>query len=196
MERIGLRYSTPDTLVEMAHYDDDIPHYLYWRDFKSAYYSPLHYADSYEVMLLRGLRGEVTIAGNSFQFAGNRLFAIPPNIVHDLRVERGDGFMYVFHANFQFLKQYVNIEKIFSYRGMDINDICYDIPEVEEGWRIFRDIIRHDGWSCFLCSADICTTTTYQNVSILIPTITPCKGWWTGPTPTSLKKLTLTRPPK
>ena len=37
MERIGLRYNTPDTLVEMAHYDDDIPHYLYWRDFKSAY---------------------------------------------------------------------------------------------------------------------------------------------------------------
>ena len=144
MERIGLRYNTPDTLVEMAHYDDDIPHYLYWRDFKSAYYSPLHYADSYEVMLLRGLRGEITIAGNSFHFDGDRLFAVPPNIVHDLRVEKGDGYMYVFHANFQFLRQYINIEKIFSYQGMDISDICYDIPEVEEGWRIFQDIIRHD----------------------------------------------------
>lgn len=145
MSRIGLRYNTPTTLVEQSHYDLDIPHYLYWRDFKSAYYSPLHYAESLEIVLFRNAKGTVTIGGHSFPYDGRHVFVIPSNIVHDVFVEKCSGMMYVFHSNFNFLDSYLNVRNIMNYAGTNIHQLDYICPAYDEIWTQFEGLIEHDG---------------------------------------------------
>ena len=48
---------------------------------KTPYHVPLHYSDSFEMILFKNAKGQVTINGNSFPFDSNQVFVIPPDIV-------------------------------------------------------------------------------------------------------------------
>lgn len=145
MSRIGPRNYTPSNLLEDAYYDDDRPHYLYWRNARTPYDAPLHYADTVEIILFRNITCTMHIAGQTYHSNGNACFYIPPNVVHDLCGAQGDGTIYVFHCNFHYLDNYINLRYILEKNGVELQQLNSECTHLfDQIWSCFNQLIDDD----------------------------------------------------
>lgn len=78
--------------------------------------SPLHYGDTVEFTLIRGIEGEMTVNGRLYELEYENVFFIPPGHLHSSVFRKGgkkDGDMIsAFHVNLEPLSKYINIKNI------------------------------------------------------------------------------------
>lgn len=78
--------------------------------------SPLHYGDTVEFTLIRGIEGEMTVNGKPYELEYENVFFIPPGHLHSSVFRKGgnkDGDMIsAFHISLEPLSKYINIKNI------------------------------------------------------------------------------------
>lgn len=100
--------------------------------------SPLHYGDTLEIVLLRGIEGEMLINGKSFRIEGKRIFIIPPGTLHAATYftggKRSEDIIAAFHINIDALRPVLDIEQLLSLDQRSLftlPTVCKDFDEVQ-----------------------------------------------------------------
>lgn len=87
--------------------------------------SPLHYGETIEIALSRGIEGETYINGKRFVFERENVFFIPPRQPHTSFYKKGgsgDGDMIAaFHINVEALALYIDVKKLLLADGRGLS---------------------------------------------------------------------------
>lgn len=104
--------------------------------------TPPHYADTIEVLLCCGVKGEIYIGGHCEEFYGKQVFYIPPRVVHSIFYKKNDGYVKVLKINIEQLKTAVDIENLLKYQNK--NFLCFPtcVPCFDE-ISIISDIFKN-----------------------------------------------------
>lgn len=117
----------------------------------------LHYAPSIEILLCKGVKGQVSIGSDSFSVEERDVFYIAPNVVHSTIFAPGSGEIYIFQLSLEHFKQYLDIEKLLKSKEKTVFDIPCRVSKIYDEMYavIFNDIYarREDK---VLCMAGIC----------------------------------------
>lgn len=98
-------------------------------------YSPLHYSDTVEILLIRGIKGEVVINGRPFTLEEKNVFFIPPQCPHASVFRQGgekEGDMIIaFHVTPAALAHFLDIDRILSADNLGLFPLsvaaeCFD----------------------------------------------------------------------
>lgn len=144
-QRICYGKNTPVTFLENLHFTRECPYRVRKKDFQNDDIAPLHYADTLEIGVCRGIRGEVVIGNERLAVDGDAVYAVPPGAVHATSFSRGAGCIYVLQISPEALKELVNIELLFSQCGKSLGAIphlCRDVDTIHD---LVRQLIRMDG---------------------------------------------------
>lgn len=144
-QRICYGKNTPVTFLENLHFTRECPYRVRKKDFQNDDIAPLHYADTLEIGVCRGIRGEVIIGNERLTVDGDAVYAVPPGAVHATSFSRGTGCIYVLQISPEALKELVNIELLFSQCGKTLSaipHICQDFDTIHD---LVRQLIRLDG---------------------------------------------------
>ena len=144
-QRICYGKNTPVTFLENLHFTRECPYRVRKKDFQNDDIAPLHYADTLEIGVCCGIRGEVLIGSSRLTVDGNAVYAVPPGAVHATSFSRGTGCIYVLQISPEALKELVNIELLFSQCGKTLSaipHICQDFDTIHD---LARQLIRLDG---------------------------------------------------
>ena len=99
--------------------------------------SPLHYGDTLEVVLTRGIEGETFINGRRYEFAYENVFLIPPRYLHTSNYKKGgsrkEDMICAFHINIEVLASVLDIKKVllhdektlFSFPIRSLRFLCH-----------------------------------------------------------------------
>ena len=77
-QRICYGKNTPVTFLENLHFTRECPYRVRKKDFQNDDIAPLHYADTLEIGVCCGIRGEVLIGSSRLTVDGNAVYAVPP----------------------------------------------------------------------------------------------------------------------
>lgn len=88
--------------------------------------SPLHYSDTVELVLIRGIGGEVTVNGRRYDLDHENVFYIPPKQLHASVFRSGgsgEGDMIrAFHINLELLAPFADLKKLLLADGKTLFD--------------------------------------------------------------------------
>ncbi len=144
MKRIGKTDFTPTNLFEHRYFDADIPYSLRWSTYPNNHIVPLHYAETLEILLMKDIAGKIMIQGEQYPMKGNMVFVIPPYAMHSMTVTGGSGVQFCFKLSFREMDRYINLEKLLSSNGCELNQLMHVCPDYEGIWKVFKDIIAFD----------------------------------------------------
>lgn len=136
--RISYGKNTPATFRENLQFDSSCPYRIRRKDFQNDDIAPLHYADTLELGLCCGIRGDVVIGSEVLRVDGNAVYAVPPGAVHATSFERGPGFIYVIHVSPSALSGLVDLERLFNQEQKSI----HRIPAFCEGFQEIHDLVQ------------------------------------------------------
>ncbi|HIT34608.1 MAG TPA: helix-turn-helix transcriptional regulator [Candidatus Faecousia intestinigallinarum] len=145
MQCVYLGDNLPNSFEEQLFFSKEMPYRIHIKHFQSEDIVPLHYADSIEILLCDGLRGEIVINANRFPLGGKQLFIIPPYTIHANSIYPGNGVMYVFKISFHEMGQYLLLENYLKVCGCRLDQLLYQAPAYDEVFSIVQFLIRHDG---------------------------------------------------
>lgn len=113
----------PSSFVEDLAYDMQNPYRISVKRFAADEMTILHYADSVEILIADGLKGEVVINDIRFTLGGQQVFVIPQNIVHRTIIEKCGGTLYVLKLHMRSLQSLLNVEALTD--GRLLNEVDY-----------------------------------------------------------------------
>lgn len=143
-QRISYGKNTPVSFRENLYFDALCPYRIRVKDFQNDDIAPLHYADTLELGLCCGIRGEVLIGGERLRVDGNAVYAATPGAVHATSFERGPGRIYVLHVSPAALKELVDLELLFRQEQKSIDQIPASCEGFEELYALVQQLILTD----------------------------------------------------
>lgn len=144
-QRLFYGKNTPISFQEVWAFDADCPYTVRYKKFPEDDHAPLHVADTAELLLCRGLRGEVSAEGERIALSGDTLVCIPPGMVHAVDIARGEGELYLLQIQFQQLKQFIDLEAMFRAEGRGIGLIVVrEAQAVQNALDAVREMIAGD----------------------------------------------------
>jgi len=139
----------PDSFNEIIEYSPEVPYSIVkqlYREGSAKNHSYLHYADTLEIMVFRGLRGTVTAYGNQYLLDNSpRIFVILPGIVHDVAIEPSEqGMEICLKFDLQQMKNFLDLQGFLKYNGRELDDLAASQPDLELFWDIVMELAEKD----------------------------------------------------
>jgi len=110
--------------------------------------SPLHYGDTLEVFLVRGIEGETFINGKKFDFAYENIFLIPPGYLHTSNYRKGgngeEDMICAFHINIELLASVLDIKKVLLSDDRTLYSFPIRLQEFQGIWALIQEILREE----------------------------------------------------
>jgi len=107
--------------------------------------SPLHYADTVEVLLVRGIEGEFTVNGRKYPLEYENVFFIPQGDLHSAVFRKGGkasgDMISAFHINIDATAAYIDIKKLLTADGKAFDSIPTVCGNFDEIYSVIREII-------------------------------------------------------
>lgn len=137
----------PNGFEERFVFSPEMPYTINIKHFQADDIVPLHYAETIEILLCDGLRGELSIGGNRYALQGRQLFAVPAYTLHSNSIRSGQGSMYVFKASPHHMQRYINLENYLNACGCSADRLayCYPAEDYGDAFRLMRLLIDDDG---------------------------------------------------
>ncbi len=112
---------------------------------KKTVISPMHYGDTVEIHLNRGLKGEAVINGQRFAFKEKNVFFIPPRTLHSYTYTQGglgpNDMIGAFHIHVDMLKPFIDIEKLLLADNRTLYSYSPNGHDFDRVWEIIRRIL-------------------------------------------------------
>ena len=118
--------------------------------------SPLHYGDTLEVFLVKGIEGETFINGQRYEFAYENVFLIPPRYLHTSNYQKGgsdeEDMICAFHVNIEALASVLDIKKILHMDERTLFSFPIQLHGFQQIWNIIQEILEEENsFSTRLC---------------------------------------------
>lgn len=143
-QRICFGKNTPATFLENLHFNRECPYRIRQKDFQNDDIAPLHYADTLEIGVCCGIRGEVIIENEQLTIDGEAVYAVPPRAVHATSFHQGSGRIYVLQVSLDALKEMINFELLFSQCGKTLSAIPHICKDFDGIYGLTQELIRLD----------------------------------------------------
>lgn len=108
--------------------------------------SPLHYGDTLEIFLIRGIEGETFINGIKYEFAHENVFLIPPGYLHTSYYKKGgskeEDMICAFHINPEALASVLDIRKILLADGKNLFSYPVRLKRFSDIWNKIQEILQ------------------------------------------------------
>ena len=108
--------------------------------------SPLHYGETIEIGLIRGIEGESYINGKRFEFAEKNVFFIPPKYLHTAIYRKGGSrkgdIIAAFHINMEALAPVIDIKKLLMRDGRTLFDIPIRCDGFDRIWELVQGVMN------------------------------------------------------
>lgn len=104
--------------------------------------SPLHYAETVEVLFCHAAKGYVRIDSTQFDISGNKVFFIAPGTIHSTSYQNSNGQVTNIKLDLACLKSYIDIEAIVADYGLSLQQLSTTVPYNEKTVKISH-ILRH-----------------------------------------------------
>ena len=94
--------------------------------------TPPHFANTIEILLTKGIEGNILINENRENFQEKSAFYIPPGTIHSMKYLKGGDFIVCFQINIEKLKEYIDLENILLADGFIIESsyCCIDFDRL------------------------------------------------------------------
>lgn len=145
MRCVYLERDFPNGFEEKIDFSPDRPYTIGIKEFATEDIVPLHYAQTFEMLLCSGLQGEIVIDSRRYSLGGQQLFVIPPYTLHSNVISCGEGTMYVLKVCFEEMDRYINIPNILSSQGLCLEQLRHQCPEYEAVSSLVDMLIARDG---------------------------------------------------
>gem|GEM_PF-1017524 len=139
----------PDSFNEKIEYSPEVPYSIVkqlYQEGSVKNHSYLHYADTLEIMVFRGLRGTVTAYGNQYLLDSSpRIFVILPGIVHDVAIEPSEqGMEICLKFDLQQMKNFLDLQGFLKNNGRELDDLAASQPDFELFWGTVMELAEKD----------------------------------------------------
>lgn len=112
---------------------------------QNACISPLHYGETIEISLVRGIEGETVINGKRFVFREKNVFLIPPKYLHSSVYRKGGGkegdMICAFHINAEALSSIINLKNLLLKDGHTLFDLAFRCDHFDSVWETVQMIL-------------------------------------------------------
>lgn len=112
---------------------------------KETVISPLHFGETIEISLVRGIEGETFINGKRFEYKEKNVFFIPPKYLHTSVYRKGgarDGDMIcAFHINIDEIAPIINLRKLLLKDDRTLLDLAFRCDDFDGIWETIQMII-------------------------------------------------------
>lgn len=135
-DRIFYGKNPPFSLVETLNFSETAPYIIRQKKLENDDLAIMHYSNSLELSVYCNVEGHVTVDQSSWDFKGNSVLFIPPNYIHSVFLKKGEGTVYLIHISFDYLKRYVDIERMLK----ENNTMLYDFTKKNIG---FEKMLTH-----------------------------------------------------
>ena len=107
--------------------------------------SPLHYGETIEINLVRGIEGETFINGKRFEYKEKNVFFIPPKYLHTSVYRKGgscEGDMIcAFHINLKELASVIHVENLLLKDNRTLLDLAFRCEDFDGIWETVQTIL-------------------------------------------------------
>ncbi|MBF9014629.1 MULTISPECIES: AraC family transcriptional regulator [unclassified Oceanispirochaeta] len=107
------------------------------RHFPSDHKAHLHYHNTIEINVNRGVEGTVWIDGIAFNLNDIEVLVVPPGVMHAFEFKGGSGSFDVLHISLTRLGKYLNLHNIF---GDDLQGLK-SMSSMDEGYKNIKSMI-------------------------------------------------------
>lgn len=118
--------------------------------------SPLHYGETVEISLVRGIEGETFINGKRFIYEEKNVFLIPPRYLHTSVYRAGGSgekdMIAAFHINIKELSSFIDLSKILSKDGHSLLDLAFRCENFDKIFEIVQNITNDQHSFVFKCT--------------------------------------------
>lgn len=142
----GLRAAKESGLFfeENSRFSKQSPYIVRVKDIATGEITPLHCAKTFELSVCENLKGTMKIANQIYELSGVQAFIVPPNVVHSSTVYSCEGKQYVMQVSLPHMKEYLNVEALLEYDGMQMSLLDYICPEGERIAELIKKIVEYD----------------------------------------------------
>ena len=144
ISRVNYGFSPNPLFEEHLEFNHNIPHSIRKKSFVMDEFVPLHYGNTMEILLCENLKGEVVIDSNHYRDLKNNVFVIPPNIIHATNILVCDGALYTLKFSFEYLQEYIQIDKILAYQNIDLFSFPYQVNCFDEMKKVANKFFLED----------------------------------------------------
>ena len=139
-------FPIPETVLEHMLYTQEVPYCIEYQRYENDAVTRPHYGHTLEVIVSFGVSGDYSIAGRAVPLEADSILFIPPNMLHS-GVIRGAENTYLINLKFDFerLRPMVDIERMYSLKGLSVNQLIYCRPDRNETVAAVMALIDHDG---------------------------------------------------
>lgn len=144
-KRIFYGKNTPIGFQETQSFDQECPYFIRYKEFQNEDLSPLHYGDSVEILVCRGLTGRVESGKTGIRIDRDMVILIPPQTVHSVLLQKGTGHLYLLQISLEMLRHTVDLEALFRMGGRQIGlTVLREPADFREAEDAVEEMIRRD----------------------------------------------------
>ena len=107
--------------------------------------SPIHYGETIEINLVRGIEGETFINGKKFTYKEKNVFFIPPKYLHYSVFRKGGlklgDMVCAFHINVKELAPFINLKNLLLKDNRTIFDLAFRCEDFDSIFDTIMEII-------------------------------------------------------
>ena len=131
---------------EEIEYSAKVPYSIVMQRFRRGENSPLHFGDTLEVMLIRGMKGVVTAYGHDIPLDGSpRMVILLPNTLHSASFKQeSTGTILNLKFSLKDMKRFIDFEGMLAMSGHTIDDIVASAPDFEQFYQAVLDLAAAD----------------------------------------------------
>ncbi len=142
--RINFGKNPPNAFRESLRFDRECPYKIRCKDLVNEDIAPLHYADTMEIEVCCGIKGEMQIENTRVEIDGDAVLVVPPGAVHAVTIHTGPGRVYVLHISFEALRELVDVEALLALSGKSLVDMPYVCGEFAKVRALLLEMIERD----------------------------------------------------
>ena len=138
-------FPIPDTMLEHMLYTQEAPYCIEYQYYENDAVTRPHYGHTLEVIVSFGVQGDYSIAGRAVPLKADSILFIPPNTLHS-GVIHGSANAYLINLKFDFerLRPLVDIERMYSFKGLSVNQLISCRPDRTETVEAVMALIDND----------------------------------------------------
>jgi len=107
--------------------------------------SPLHFGETIEISLVRGIEGETFINGKRFEYKEKNVFFIPPKYLHTSVYRKGGAgegdIICAFHINIDEIAPIINLRKLLLKDDRTLLDLAFRCDDFDDIWKTVQMIM-------------------------------------------------------
>lgn len=142
----GLRAAKESGLFfeENSRFSKQSPYIVRVKEISMGETTPLHCAKTFELSVCENLKGTMKVENQTYELSGVQAFVIPPNVVHSSAVYPCEGTQHVMQISLPHMKEYLDVEALLDYDGMQMSLLEYNCPEGEKVAELIKKLVEHD----------------------------------------------------